>query len=99
MRRLRVRGCRVRSGLLFVVNLALLGGCGGPPGSRGRCDQAALRAAADATDAMLAGWRPDAGALPDYQLAVRGLHGACPTLPAGFHGFLKNAVHPVPDVR
>lgn len=94
-----MRRWAVRRACLFVFGLVSLIGCGGLPGARGRCDQAALRAAADATDAMLASWQPQAGALPDYRVAVRGLESACPALPRGFHGFLTYAVHPVPDVR
>lgn len=69
----------------------------GPSG--GRCDQAALKVAADATDAMLAAWKPADGVAPDYRLAVRGLRDACPQLAPGFAFFLEYSVHPVPDVR
>lgn len=63
------------------------------------CDAAALRAAADATGAAFSAWTPARGELPDYRLAVRGLRGACPSLPEGFHGDLEVAVHPTPEVR
>jgi len=79
------------------VSLAFLSGCGAWTRG-GHCDQAALRAAADATDKHFADWQPATGILPDYQLAVRGLQGAC-ELPSGYHGFLKYGVNPVPDVR
>src|SRR5688572_24590245 len=64
------------------------------PAPGGRCDQAALKAAADATDAMLAAWRPTSGVAPDYRLAVRGLRSACPRLAPGFEFFLEYSVHP-----
>lgn len=70
-----------------------------PAAPGGRCDQAALKAAADATDAMLAAWRPTSGAAPDYRLAVRGLRSACPKLAPGFEFFLEYSVHPAPVVR
>ncbi len=91
-----MRGWYVRQTLL-VASLAFLSGCGAWTGAA-HCDQAALRAAADATDAMFAAWQPASGTLPDYQLAVRGLETAC-KLPPGYHGFLKYTVHPVADVR
>lgn len=64
----------------------------------GKCDQVALRAAADAAAEMLTTWAPSGGELPDYRRAVRDLRAACPALPPGFHAFLEYGVHPVPDV-
>lgn len=81
---------------LIILTLAMITACGGPGG---RCDQAALRAAADAGDAMLAAWQPRAGALPDYLSVARGVRSACPTLPEGFHFFLDNGVYPLPDIH
>jgi hypothetical protein len=65
----------------------------------GRCDQAALKTAADATDAMLAAWRPASGVAPDYRLAVRGLRAACPKLAPGFEFYLEYSVHPASSDR
>ncbi len=67
-------------------------------GSLGRaCDQEALRAAADATDAMLKAWDPRAGKLPDYPKVARAIEGACPGLPEGFRGYFALSVQPQPD--
>jgi hypothetical protein len=81
---------------LLALTLASIAACGRPGG---RCDQAALRAAADASDAMFTAWQPQAGALPDYLSVARGLRSACPALPEGFHFFLDNMVYPVPERR
>jgi len=75
----------------------MLAGCSGA--GRGHCDQAALRAAVEATDRMLAAWQPASGVVPDYRLAERGLRAACPKLPVGFDGFLKFSVHPQAEIR
>ncbi len=80
----------------MIVAVAGVTACGP---TRGRCDQAALKAGADATEAMLAAWKPESGVAPDYRLAVRRLQSACPRLAPGFEFFLAYSVHPTPELR
>lgn len=86
--------------ILWGLGLLTSTACDGVFGGRGGiCDQAALRKAAGATDAVMTAWRSADGAMPDYRVAVRGLREACPRLPAGFHGYLEYSVQPLPDLR
>lgn len=85
MRRLLLGGCVV-----------LATACG--EASR-RCDQAALAAAASEADTLMRTWSPRDARPPDHRRAILGLRRACPTLPAGFHGYLEHAVFPRPQLR
>ncbi len=85
---------------LLLLGVAGSAACGGSSGARaGPCDQAELRTAAAATDAMLAAWNPAGGTVPDYRVAVRGIQQACARLPAGFHAYLEHDVQPRPQQR
>lgn len=86
------------------LHLALLGAALNLPACNaviggGPCDQKALSAAADATASMLAAWRPDDGALPDYPKIAKSVQDACTGLPEGFRGYFELSVQPQPDRR
>lgn len=86
--------------ILWGLELLTAAACDGAFGGRGGiCDQAALRRAAEATDAVMTAWRSADGAMPDYRVAVRGLREACPRLPAGFQSYLEYSVQPLPELR